>query len=90
VGSTGTTGNTSTLGANSGGIGNPNTAGLNKPHTSEYDSMKTGGLHNDPLKSNSSHARDDSGVGMEKKPSLIDRLNPLKDADGDGKKGLLD
>jgi hypothetical protein len=68
--------------------------------------MKTGGLHNDPLKSNSSHvslnhvpyithsnhpqARDDSGVGMEKKPSLIDRLNPLKDADGDGKKGLLD
>jgi hypothetical protein len=25
-----------------------------------------------------------------KKPSLIDRLNPMKDADGDGKKGLFD
>ncbi|ENH73982.1 hypothetical protein FOC1_g10011303 [Fusarium oxysporum f. sp. cubense race 1] len=56
----------------------------------EYDQVKTGGLHNDPL--NSQHARGDSGVGMQtgKKPSLIDRLNPMKDADGDGKKGLLD
>ena len=25
-----------------------------------------------------------------KKPSLIDRLNPMKDTDGDGKKGLMD
>ncbi|KAM0506519.1 hypothetical protein ACHAP8_001559 [Fusarium lateritium] len=92
MGSTGMMGNTSTMGANRGSIGNPNTAGLDKSHAGgEYDSMKTGGLHNDPLKSNSSHARGDSGVGMEqKKPSLLDRLNPMKDADGDGKKGLLD
>jgi hypothetical protein len=78
---------------NRGSIGNPNTAGLNKPHSGgEYDSLKTGGLHNDPLKSNSSHGRADSGVGMteQRKPSLLDRLNPLKDADGDGKKGLMD
>lgn len=26
---------------------------------------------------------------LEKKPSLVDRLNPFKDADGDGKKGLM-
>lgn len=55
MGSTGMMGNTSTMGAKSGNIGNPNTAGLNKPHGGEYDSVKTGGLHNDPLKSNSSH-----------------------------------
>ncbi|KAM0549397.1 hypothetical protein ACHAO7_006289 [Fusarium culmorum] len=79
------------MGARSGNIGNPNTAGLNKSHGGEYDSVKTGGLHNDPLKSNSSHVHGDSGVGMEqKKPSLLDRLNPMKDADGDGKKGLMD
>ncbi|GKU19860.1 unnamed protein product [Fusarium langsethiae] len=91
MGSTGMMGNNSTMGANSANIGNPNTAGLNKPHGGEYDSVKTGGLHNDPLKSNTSHAHGDSGVGMEqKKPSLLDRLNPMKDADGDGKKGLMD
>ncbi|KAI7766702.1 hypothetical protein LZL87_005002 [Fusarium oxysporum] len=90
VESMGSTGNMSSFGSSNRGIGNPNTAGLNKPHTSEYDQVKTGGLHNDPL--NSQHARGDSGVGMQagKKPSLIDRLNPMKDADGDGKKGLLD
>ena len=31
-----------------------------------------------------------SGTGTTKKPSLIDRLNPMKDTDGDGKKGLMD
>ncbi|KAF4421131.1 hypothetical protein FACUT_11069 [Fusarium acutatum] len=90
VESMGTTGNMSNFGSSNRGIGNTNTAGLNKPHTGEYDQVKTGGLHNDPL--NSQHSRGDSGVGMQtgKKPSLIDRLNPMKDADGDGKKGLLD
>ncbi|RKL47503.1 hypothetical protein BFJ72_g1735 [Fusarium proliferatum] len=90
VESMGTTGNMSNFGSSNRGIGNTNTAGLNKPHTGEYDQVKTGGLHNDPL--NSQHSRGDSGVGMQtgKKPSLLDRLNPMKDADGDGKKGLLD
>ncbi|KAM0218425.1 hypothetical protein ACHAQI_001617 [Fusarium lateritium] len=85
-------GNTGSLGSANRGIGNPNTAGLNKSHTSDYDQVKTGGLHNDPLNSNSAHNRGDSGVDVQggKKPSLIDRLNPLKDADGDGKKGLMD
>lgn len=33
-----------------------------------------------------------TGIGSTtgKKPSLIDRLNPTKDTDGDGKKGLLE
>ncbi|KAF1970305.1 hypothetical protein BU23DRAFT_650307 [Bimuria novae-zelandiae CBS 107.79] len=30
-----------------------------------------------------------SGAGLEKKPSLMDRINPMKDADGDGKKGFM-
>jgi hypothetical protein len=47
----GSTGNMSSFGSSNRGIGNPNTAGLNKPHTSEYDQVKTGGLHNDPLNS---------------------------------------
>ncbi|MCJ1444221.1 MAG: hypothetical protein MMC23_004722 [Stictis urceolatum] len=29
-------------------------------------------------------------AGQTKKPSLIDRLNPMKDTDGDGKKGMMD
>ncbi|RTE82344.1 hypothetical protein BHE90_003176 [Fusarium euwallaceae] len=64
-----------------------------------YNQTKTGALSNDPM--NKTHARPDSGVDMHspssgsttttaRKPSLIDRLNPLKDADGDGKKGFLD
>ncbi|KAK2676234.1 hypothetical protein RAB80_008420 [Fusarium oxysporum f. sp. vasinfectum] len=68
VESMGSTGNMSSFGSSNRGIGNPNTAGLNKPHTSEYDQVKTGGLHNDPL--NSQHARGDSGVGMQTGKSL--------------------
>ena len=30
------------------------------------------------------------GTTTGKKPSLIDRLNPTKDTDGDGKKGVLE
>jgi hypothetical protein len=33
-------------------------------------------------------AKEDSGTGK-KKPSLMARLNPMKDADGDGKKGFM-
>ncbi|KAF5013830.1 hypothetical protein FDECE_187 [Fusarium decemcellulare] len=64
----------------------------------DYRDTKTGALSNDPL--DKSHTRTDSGVGMQntssgstttaRKPSLLDRLNPLKDADGDGKKGFMD
>ena len=36
----------------------------------------------------SSHATGTGGV-THKKPSLLDRLNPTKDSDGDGKKGFM-
>ncbi|KAI8648655.1 hypothetical protein NCS57_01477300 [Fusarium keratoplasticum] len=79
-------GSTTGVGAGTAGVG----AGT------DYDQAKTGVLSNDPL--NKTHARPDSGVDMHtassgsttaRKPSLIDRLNPLKDADGDGKKGFM-
>lgn len=41
----------------------------------------------------SSHNNTGSGTTTSttgKKPSLMDKLNPMKDADGDGKKGLMD
>ena len=40
----------------------------------------------------SSHHDSKTGIGSAtgKKPSLIDRLNPTKDTDGDGKKGILE
>ncbi|PNP56021.1 hypothetical protein FNYG_15400 [Fusarium nygamai] len=78
-------------GAGIGSIEHPNTAGLNSSHTSgEYSQTKTGSLHNDPF--NKAHARSDSDVNVQQaqKPSLIDRLNPLKDTDGDGKKGFME
>lgn len=31
-----------------------------------------------------------SGTTQTKKPGLLDRLNPMKDTDGDGKKGIMD
>lgn len=31
-----------------------------------------------------------SDAGQHKKPSLMDKLNPKKDADGDGKAGFMD
>ena len=37
----------------------------------------------------SSSSSGNSGAALEKKPSLMDRINPMKDADGDGKKGFM-
>ncbi len=43
--------------------------------------------------SSSNEVSDTAAMGgmmwKEKKPSLMDRLNPMKDADGDGKKGFM-
>jgi len=52
------------------------------------DSTGRGGVGN-------THNGSSTGVGTTtsttgKKPSLMDKLNPMKDADGDGKKGLMD
>ncbi|KAJ4160568.1 hypothetical protein NW754_003687 [Fusarium falciforme] len=92
------TGTSTGVGAGTTGIGAGTGFGSTTAGT-DYSQTKTGALSNDPL--NKSHARPDSGVDMHntssagttttaRKPSLIDRLNPLKDADGDGKKGFLD
>jgi hypothetical protein len=31
-----------------------------------------------------------TGTTTQKKPSMLDKLNPLKDTDGDGKKGMME
>jgi len=93
-----TTGTSTGVGLGTTGIGAGTGFGSTTAGT-DYSQTKTGALSNDPM--NRSHARPDSGVDMHntssagttttaRKPSLIDRLNPLKDADGDGKKGFLD
>lgn len=69
------------LGATSGDYGHNhastgNYSGVGNPNTTDtgYGSGTTGSNHspNTPVK----------------KPGLLDRLNPLKDSDGDGKKGV--
>jgi hypothetical protein len=51
---------------------------------------RVGGTDSTPIPTGtSSHG---SGVGDtagHKKPSLLDRLNPMKDSDGDGHKGFM-
>lgn len=42
--------------------------------------------HNDRLSNPTSQT---TGSDLGKKPSLMDRLNPMKDADGDGNKGFM-
>ncbi|RKK90773.1 hypothetical protein BFJ68_g16368 [Fusarium oxysporum] len=80
----GVSSNMNALGSTNRGIESPNTAG-------EYNQTKTGGLRNDPL-NNEAHTRGDSGgdVQQAQKPSMIDRLNPFKDTDSDGKKGFME
>lgn len=48
-----------------------------------------GAVGSDNLHRDSSVTSGTSGAGLEKKPSLLDRVNPMKDADGDGKKGFM-
>lgn len=50
-----------------------------------------GGTTSSPLSSGhtSSHASSIGDTSAHKKPSLLDRLNPMRDADGDGKKGFM-
>jgi hypothetical protein len=56
--------------------------GANRPH--RHTDSGVGGVGSDM----STHDKD-SHIGT-KKPSLMDRLNPRVDADGDGKRGLMD
>ena len=55
-----------------------------------HHDRSVGGTDGTPLSGHtSSHATGVSDTSSHKKPSLIDRLNPMKDTDGDGKKGFM-
>jgi hypothetical protein len=75
---------------------------LQKPTSQQYADTHAGSTRDSDI--NTSHhtaqiaatnASRNAGLGTDdtvtspKKPSLIDRLNPLKDSDGDGKKGVM-
>ncbi|KAB5562968.1 hypothetical protein GE09DRAFT_766071 [Coniochaeta sp. 2T2.1] len=55
-------------------------------HTSHNATGTTTGTHNTTDTATGTHGTTDT----HKKPSLLDRLNPMKDADHDGKKGMMD
>jgi len=71
------------VGGTLGGAGAKGTTSL-----TENDTTRNGHHHNEHLGSTgiSSSSRDTTG----KKPSLMDKLNPKKDADRDGKAGIMD
>ncbi|KAF1349092.1 hypothetical protein BDV97DRAFT_355000 [Delphinella strobiligena] len=85
----GSTGTTGTSGLDSSRTGTTGT-GLDSSRTGTtgtgLDSSRTGasGLPKDEYSSTG------TGATQKTKPSLMDKLNPTKDADGDGKKGLMD
>lgn len=77
-----TTGNTGSTTANLENKLDPrvdSTGGYNSRSTG---STGTGSSYNDSTSGTSSSTH--------KKPGLLDRLNPMKDTDGDGKKGMMD
>ena len=55
----------------------------------ESDRLRSETKLSDRHDRHSSSSSGASGAGLEKKPSLMDRINPMKDADGDGKKGFM-
>jgi len=57
------------------------------PHTGNYSTANTGGAVSGGTVS---HDHRDSASGKHSKASLLDKLNPMKDTDGDGKKGIMD
>jgi hypothetical protein len=66
--------------------GKHNTAAGRLGEAGEVRGVQEGGMRGDRGVSGS----DSSYASTEhKKPSLMDRLNPMKDSDGDGKKGVM-
>ncbi|KAJ4354540.1 uncharacterized protein N0V89_006277 [Didymosphaeria variabile] len=80
-----TGGRTAGLGAGAGAAG---LAGNNHSH-GNVRGVEEGGLRGEKGALGSDRHGMESGAGMEKKPSLMDKLNPKKDSDGDGKKGFM-
>ena len=78
---TSTTGTTATGPATTGFTGSGHTGKTDTPIYDQFSRGQNSGL-NEPV------AADTTSTST-KKPSLLDRLNPKKDADGDGKRGIF-
>jgi len=89
-------GNSGALGSREQGLGHGATGHNHNGNTGNLGSGSTndGAYGNNAgLTGSQGHGRGTDGNGVNdvtgKKPSLMDRLNPMKDADGDGKKGVM-
>ncbi|KAK3313237.1 hypothetical protein B0H66DRAFT_388973 [Apodospora peruviana] len=61
----------------------------NMKSSSGISSSSTSGMHSSSGNMGTSGIHESSKTTETKKPSLLDRMNPMKDADGDGKKGFM-
>jgi hypothetical protein len=93
-GTTGITGTTGTTGI----TGSTGTGLVDSTKTHRPTDSGVAGMGNDNYNNGTSLGSRGAGPlgtveseeSRHKKPSLLDRLNPRRDADGDGKKGLMD
>lgn len=83
--STGRTGNTGLGGNNTGLNGDDYNTTSGRGGTDYNDTRGTTGTGR-----GLDNTRSDASATGHKKPSLMDRLNPKKDTDGDGKAGMMD
>ncbi len=89
--STGTTGTTGT-GLGSTGTGYDNSTGTGHHHGTTGSGLGNTGTTGSGLgNTGSTGSGYDNTTGTTgKKPGLMDRMNPMKDTDGDGKRGVMD
>lgn len=89
----------STLGSSSGTTSGPHSSNLENKLDPRVDSDRDGSRNLGAASSgygSSGYGSSNTGSGYGsstttgKKPSLMDKLNPMKDTDGDGKKGVLE
>lgn len=83
----GLSGKTAGVGAGAGAAGLA--AGQSHGNVRGVEESGRSHLSSDKHDRHSSSSSGTSGTALEKKPSLLDRINPMKDADGDGKKGFM-
>jgi len=87
-----TTGTTGTTGTGLTGSHHNHNTGVGRHHDSttdvgrHHDSTTDVGRHHDSTTGTTGTYDDNTTTG--KKPSLLDRLNPMKDSDHDGKRGI--
>ena len=98
LGGSGTTGTGITGGHHGQTTAGPHSSNLENKMDPRVDSDRDGsrgmGSSSDGLSRGGNTGRDydntTSSSTTGKKPSLMDRLNPMKDTDGDGKKGMME